>query len=74
MKGLCNLAERFNLMYLPVIDLKKCSRCYACVNICPKDVFEINEDEVEVSNPSQCNGCEACVADCPEGAIAIRES
>ena len=51
-----------------------CTKCFFCVNICPKDVFEIENDEVQVANPAQCNGCEACVAECPDDAIVVRET
>gem|GEM_PF-4465413 len=37
-------------MYLPIIDRNRCTKCYFCVNICPKDVFEVKESEVEVVN------------------------
>lgn len=61
-------------MYFPNIDRSKCTKCFFCVNICPKDVFEIENDEVQVANPAQCNGCEACVAECPDDAIVVRET
>jgi NAD-dependent dihydropyrimidine dehydrogenase PreA subunit len=61
-------------MYLPSIDRNRCTKCYFCVNICPKDVFEIQESDVEVVNSMFCNGCEACVVECPDNAIIIREA
>ncbi|MCX5873635.1 MAG: 4Fe-4S dicluster domain-containing protein [Deltaproteobacteria bacterium] len=61
-------------MYFPTIDRNKCTNCFFCVNICPKNVFEVKDNEVEVENPTFCNGCEACVAECPEDAVTVRET
>jgi Pyruvate/2-oxoacid:ferredoxin oxidoreductase delta subunit len=61
-------------MYLPIVDRNRCTKCYFCVNICPKDVFEVKESEVEVVNSLLCNGCEACVAECQDEAIIVREA
>ena len=61
-------------MSLPKIDRNRCKKHYSCVRICPKEVFEIENEEVQVSNPAACNGCEACVAECPEDAIIVIET
>ncbi|MCL5125173.1 MAG: 4Fe-4S binding protein [Deltaproteobacteria bacterium] len=61
-------------MYFPDIDRNKCTKCFFCVNICPKSVFEISDNEVQVANPVFCNGCEACVAECPEDAIILLDT
>ena len=61
-------------MYLPVIDRNKCTKCFFCVNICPKDVFEVSDHEIQVVNWLFCNGCEACVAECPEDAIKVLDT
>ncbi|MGC8658210.1 MAG: 4Fe-4S binding protein [Desulfomonilaceae bacterium] len=61
-------------MYFPKIDRNKCTKCLFCVKICPKDVFEISDNEVQIANPTSCNGCEACVVECPEDAISLLDT
>ncbi|MGC8604464.1 MAG: 4Fe-4S dicluster domain-containing protein [Desulfomonilaceae bacterium] len=61
-------------MYFPRIDQNKCTKCFSCVKICPKYVFEKDGSQIQVANPIFCNGCEACVAECPEDAITVLEN
>ncbi len=60
-------------MFIPVIKDDKCTNCKACARICPKLVFEDEEPEVCVSDPSHCTGCESCTAVCPHNAIKVEE-
>lgn len=60
-------------MYMPIIKDEDCTRCRACANICPKDVFDADEEELSVSNPVYCTGCESCTAVCPMAAIEVEE-
>lgn len=60
-------------MFIPVIKDDKCTNCRACSRICPKLVFEDEEREVCVSDPSHCTGCESCTAVCPYDAIKVEE-
>ncbi len=60
-------------MYLPRIDKEKCKLCGECVDVCPVNVFEIDEEETRVANPADCLGCESCISVCPEEAITILE-
>jgi len=41
----------------PVIDYKKCTNCGNCVDICPMQVFEKENDKVVVKHPDKCIGC-----------------
>ena len=60
-------------MYMPRIDEEKCKVCGECVDVCPVDVFEIDEKEARVANPADCIGCESCISVCHEEAVTILE-
>jgi NAD-dependent dihydropyrimidine dehydrogenase PreA subunit len=59
------------------IDLNKCDGDGACVDVCPVDVFELQEIEgktkaVVVDNDA-CIVCRACEVQCPQQAITVTE-
>jgi len=60
-------------MYMPRIVEDKCDQCGECMDVCPTDVFEVDEDTTVVANPADCIGCESCISVCPEEAITIHE-
>jgi len=60
-------------MYVPVIDDTKCNNCKACVRICPKEVFGLDESCVTVDKPFYCTGCDSCEVVCPEDAIKVEQ-
>lgn len=60
-------------MFMPKIDQETCKKCGECVDVCPTDVLEMDDDETIVANPADCIGCESCVSVCPEEAITIHE-
>jgi DNA-directed RNA polymerase subunit D len=51
---------------------KNCKDCQKCVDICPKKVFTIKENKVEVKDLLQCNLCMDCVEVCPKEAKGIK--
>lgn len=55
---------------LPVIDLKKCTLCGSCVDICPENVLAIKAGELVYAQPKQCTLCAECESICPEGVVA----
>jgi NAD-dependent dihydropyrimidine dehydrogenase PreA subunit len=61
----------------PVIDYNKCTGALACYEVCPAEVFDIEEiDKVNravVARPVNCIECEQCVEACPEDAIELVE-
>ena len=56
------------------VDAATCTRCGACVKICPADVLVMTDDGVKVSPASRfgCIACGHCMMVCPEGAVAVR--
>lgn len=55
----------------PKVDLDKCTGCGSCVDVCPNEVLEIENDKCKVARPDDCTECESCVEECPEGAITL---
>lgn len=56
------------------VDAEKCTGCGECVDICPMDVFEIQDEKSVPVNVGECEGCESCTATCPEEAIEVIET
>jgi H+/Na+-translocating ferredoxin:NAD+ oxidoreductase subunit B len=74
---------------LPVVDFDKCTACGDCVDICPKDLFEIvpAEQKLFVQCKSElegdemlslckvaCTACGRCVADAAQGLLKMRNN
>lgn len=61
------------MAFIPTVDAEKCAGCEECVDVCPVEVFEMENDKSVVVEPDECLGCESCVEVCEEGAITIEE-
>jgi NAD-dependent dihydropyrimidine dehydrogenase PreA subunit len=61
-------------MYKVEVDSQKCIGCEECVNICPVDVYEMQNEKSVPVNVAECIGCESCVEVCEQGAITVTES
>lgn len=59
--------------YLSDIDQAICIGCGTCVEKCPVDAIELNEDNKAERNPDWCIGCGICAHFCPESAISLIE-
>lgn len=51
----------------------KCSKCQACVKLCPTDALEMKEDNIYL-NKSLCCGCELCANVCFEKALTMQKN
>jgi DNA-directed RNA polymerase subunit D len=60
--------------YYPKIEVpsKECVDCTKCVDICPKKVYTMKENKVEVRDLLACNLCMDCVEACPQKPPAIK--
>jgi NAD-dependent dihydropyrimidine dehydrogenase PreA subunit len=59
--------------FVVTIDVEKCEGCEECVDVCPVEVFEMEDEKSVAVNADECLGCESCVEVCEPGAITIEE-
>jgi len=59
--------------YLAKTDEDLCVGCGTCVEKCPVDAIELNDDGKAERNENWCIGCGICAHFCPEGAISLLE-
>jgi NAD-dependent dihydropyrimidine dehydrogenase PreA subunit len=69
--GLTALINSTN--YLSQINQELCSGCGICIEKCPTDAIELNDDNKAVRNADYCIGCGICAHFCPENAISLLE-
>ncbi len=55
------------------VDLDKCTGDAECVDVCPVEVYEIQNGKAQPVNAEECLGCESCVEVCETSAITIEE-
>ncbi len=49
----------------------KCTRCYACVEVCPNSALNVAEDGAVQVDAGRCEACGTCAQACPTGAMVI---
>ena len=54
-----------------IIDVDKCEGCGECVDTCPGEVLEMQDDKAVVINEEECMECESCVEVCEQDAITL---
>ncbi|NVM54763.1 MAG: 4Fe-4S binding protein [Candidatus Helarchaeota archaeon] len=55
----------------PIIDVDACTGCGTCVENCPSEVLEVQDDKVKIVNADDCVECGACEENCPAEAIKM---
>ena len=55
------------------VDEEKCTGCGTCVDACPVNVYELDEEtkKTKIINPDDCLDCKACEIQCEAEAIKI---
>lgn len=61
-------------MFKIEIDLKKCTGCGECVEVCPMEILILNDNKAKPTDKENCIGCEGCVAVCEQNAITVTET
>lgn len=56
-----------------VINKSWCKSCGICVEFCPKNVLELDEEGIFIKNEFQCILCGLCELRCPDFAIHIED-
>lgn len=59
------------LRMYPKIQIDLCDHCGLCVEICPSEVYQMNQDAVQIVLPEECIECGACVKQCPSECLAL---
>ncbi len=55
------------------MDCEKCIGCGMCLDVCPRDVFVMEEGKTRISRKDSCMECGACVMNCPVSALAVNK-
>ncbi len=61
------------MAFNPEVDAEKCIGCGECVDICPVEVYELQDGKSVPVKAEECVGCESCVEVCEANAITITE-
>ncbi|WP_136526266.1 mercury methylation ferredoxin HgcB [Geomonas ferrireducens] len=67
MKGFRYLASVVTLELSPPL----CVGCGRCVEVCPHQVFRIEEKKAALADRDACMECGACALNCPTSAIKV---
>ena len=64
MKYLTNVTT---LQFFP----EKCTGCRRCIEVCPREVFEMKDTKAFIIDKDRCMECGACANNCDYGAIFV---
>lgn len=53
------------------IDYELCIGCKVCIEVCPHNVFKIENKKAVIINKDSCMECGACKLNCPTKAINV---
>ena len=67
MKGFSYLRKVATLEY----DLEACIGCGRCEEVCPHQVFSLQEKKARIIDFDACMECGACAKNCPAAAIRV---
>ncbi len=52
-------------------DQAKCIGCGQCVNVCPHQIFVMDNKKARITDLDRCMECGACAVNCPVQALAV---
>jgi NAD-dependent dihydropyrimidine dehydrogenase PreA subunit len=53
------------------LDSNKCTGCGRCTEVCPHEVFELENRKARIKDIGACMECGACMKNCPFAAITV---
>jgi len=71
-RPILNIGKRF-IRFYPEINQQNCTRCRACIEICPEKVMYMRNNRVAIRY-NGCISCFCCQETCPSSAIKIKKS
>ena len=60
--------------YSVTVDVDKCIGCGECVDVCPVEVYELQNGKAVVVNEEEWLGCESCIEVCEQAALTVEEN
>lgn len=54
------------------LDRNKCTGCGMCMEVCPHEVFMIENKKAFISDRNACMECGACATNCPTAAVSVQ--
>ena len=60
-------------MYEVKVDGEKCAGGNECADICPEEVFELQDEKSVPVKAEECVACESCIEICEQDAITVAE-
>ncbi|WP_102401739.1 mercury methylation ferredoxin HgcB [Haloimpatiens massiliensis] len=56
------------------LNEEKCTGCKMCINVCPHEVFVMEDKKAVIIRKDSCMECGACAQNCPSGAIEVKKA
>lgn len=53
------------------LDAPACIGCGACVEVCPHEVFTLQDSKAGIMDRAACMECGACAHNCPVNALSV---
>lgn len=55
------------------LNVSKCTGCGMCREVCPHNVFSLENDKSKIRDKDACIECGACAKNCPCDAISVKK-
>ncbi|MCF8107327.1 MAG: 4Fe-4S binding protein [Desulfohalobiaceae bacterium] len=56
-----------------LVNEDKCIGCGECIDVCPVEVYELQDEKAVPVDIDECLGCESCVEVCEQEAVTLHE-